>query len=133
MAMRHVLNVVDVRDVAKALVGAVENGSTGDPILVSGHNVTMTMLYRWIFDIAGVRRPFLELPDEAVLTASYLWESWSTATNLPVVVHHLSPLIVSLYSALEVSPRQRALGASPRDLSGTLTAAVDWYRRIGYC
>ena len=71
-AMRHVLNVVDVRDVARALVGAVENGVTGEPILVSGHNITMTMLYRWLFDTSGVYHQTFEVPAEVAVTMGFL-------------------------------------------------------------
>jgi nucleoside-diphosphate-sugar epimerase len=132
-AMRHIVNVVDVRDVARALVGAVENRIYGEPILVSGHNLTMAMLYRWLFDLAGVHHDTIELPDRVAMSGAYFWETLATALNLPIVVIYLSPLIVSHYSAVAVSPTQRALGASPRDLSDTLARSVAWYRRIGYC
>ena len=62
-----------------------------------------------------------------------MWETLAAATDLPIPIIYLSPLIVSHYPAVEVSPLQRALGASPRDLSGTLADTVEWYRRIGYC
>jgi nucleoside-diphosphate-sugar epimerase len=39
-AVNHLINVIDVRDVARGLVAALQTERYGDPIMLSGHNIS---------------------------------------------------------------------------------------------
>ncbi len=54
-AVRQILNVLDVREVAQGLVGALEAELYGQPMLLSGHNISAQNLFSWICDLAGRR------------------------------------------------------------------------------
>jgi len=139
----HLVNVVDVREVATALVAALEAERWGEPIRVVGHNVTLAYLYRWICDLEGVEPPRWRAPADLLAAPAYLAEAllsllerigpqappdfsrgpWPALVLMLLAQHHwLSP-----------STAQHELGAAPRALSATLVDTIEWYRGLGYC
>jgi dihydroflavonol-4-reductase len=60
------LNLVDVRDVARGHVLALERGRAGERYLLGGIDVTLTEAFALIARAAGRRPPRLELPYSAV-------------------------------------------------------------------
>jgi dihydroflavonol-4-reductase len=129
----HQLNVVDVRDVAVALVSAVERGEPGQRIIVSGRNISMDQLYRFIMELGGVCRRMVGIPlGDCVLGAFNLGAALGSG-DTPQKQVLLSALLTGQYRPMFPGADQIALGAAPRPLSRTLTDAIDWYRRIGYC
>jgi dihydroflavonol-4-reductase len=56
------LNLVDVRDVARGHVLALERGRTGERYLLGGVNLTLAEVFAKIAEAAGRRPPRLELP-----------------------------------------------------------------------
>jgi dihydroflavonol-4-reductase len=66
------LNLVDVRDVARGHVLALERGRTGERYLLGGRDVTLTEAFGLIAAAAGRRAPRLELPYGVVALAARL-------------------------------------------------------------
>lgn len=134
----YVLNVVDVRDVAIALVSAVEEERFGEPILLCGHSVMLDELGARICALDG-RRPTPTRTPGNVVGLGVAVSRWADA--LFALAGRTSPWpsltlsIALLYETFPMAPGpvQRALGATPRPLNGTLRDTVAWYRRIGYC
>ena len=62
IAMRHVINVIDVRDVASLIVAAVETRRYGIRIPLAGHNVAVDELARRVASMAGVGAPAIDPP-----------------------------------------------------------------------
>ncbi len=60
------LNLVDVRDVARGHVLALEHGRAGERYLLGGYDVTLTEAFALIARAAGRKPPRLELPYAAV-------------------------------------------------------------------
>ena len=64
---------VHVKDVAKAIVGALEKeNNIGEKYIVSAENHTWAEINQMIGDIAGTKHPFLKLPTWMVTMNSYL-------------------------------------------------------------
>lgn len=126
--VQHVVNVVDVRDVAWALAEAVEEGLERRPILVSGHDVAVDALVRAAARIAGVRAPGWS----ASLRASTLMSLWAEAAfamaGRPAPLPAIGMFLLAESRAVAPSAEQRALGLVPRPLEVTLTDAIAWYR-----
>jgi dihydroflavonol-4-reductase len=59
------VNVVDVRDVARGHLLALERGRTGERYLLGGVDLTLRELFGAIADLAGKPRPRLRLPYRA--------------------------------------------------------------------
>jgi dihydroflavonol-4-reductase len=56
------LNLVDVRDVARAHVLALERGEPGERYILGGVNLSLEEIFAAIADLAGRRRPRLRVP-----------------------------------------------------------------------
>jgi dihydroflavonol-4-reductase len=64
------LNLVDVRDVARGHVLALERGEPGERYLLGGANLSLEELFGAIADLAGRPRPRLRVPYAVALAAS---------------------------------------------------------------
>jgi dihydroflavonol-4-reductase len=139
----HLINVVDVRDVARGVVAAAD-AAAGEPVVLSGHDVGIPELCALIGDLAGVRVVTRAIPAAAALAAAWSLELGSLGSlgsleslgspgspgsrgaAMPPVL--LPTLLALRQTALPVGAVQRALGAAPRPLSATLRDAIAWYR-----
>jgi nucleoside-diphosphate-sugar epimerase len=128
-APSHMINVVDVRDVARAVVAAGAGDHRGEPLRVTGHNVGIPELCALIGELAGIRVTTRAFPAAAVRAAAWA-AAWATDLAAPALA--APPLLVTLLAlrqtSLAVGAAQRALGAAPRPLSATLRDAIAWHR-----
>jgi dihydroflavonol-4-reductase len=124
----HLVNVVDVRDVARCAIEAAERGVTGEPLLVAGHNIGLPALCAMICELAGVASTPWSVPLAAGTAAAWAAELARVVTRAPVTPPLLPVLLVGRHVPLQVPPAQRALGAAPRPLSTTLRDAIAWHR-----
>jgi nucleoside-diphosphate-sugar epimerase len=124
----HVINVIDVRDVARGVVAAA--GSSGaEPVCLAGHNVAIPELCALIGELAGVRVTVRAVPAAVARAAAWTVELATLATPGPAVPPVLLLTLLALRQApLPVGAAQRALGAAPRPLSVTLRDAIAWVR-----
>lgn len=130
---RHTLNVIDVREVAKGIVKALEADRYGTPTLLSGHNISLQALFSWIAQIGGVRPPSLTVPSGLGTFATYFAELGLSFTGLKTSMASLALMLIYEHDWMPPCEALRELGVTVRPLSETLIDSVRWYRRIGYC
>ncbi len=121
------LNVVDVRDVAQAVVRAAEAGRPGERYLLGGHNLSLHRLLSIACRMAGVPPPRFGLPlwcVDAVVLLSDLVPPLRFAAN------HLRA--IRLWQPYNCEKARRVLGLSPRPLEATLRDSFDWLAAQGY-
>jgi dihydroflavonol-4-reductase len=133
VCISHVLNVVDVRDVAAGIVTALQAERYGESILLSGHNIPSDVLFSWICQIGGARPPRFSVPASLGLLASYGIESFLALFGQRSPMPSLAAMLTCEMEWMAPSAAQRALGITARPLSATLQDAVAWYRTLGYC
>ncbi len=129
----QILNLIDVRDVADAVVSALEAEKFGQPIPLSGHNISVGMLFSWICEICNVPPPRTNVPASLAIAGSY-WTELALAllgqkTPLPSVF----PMLANTLDCPEPDRLQVELGLRLRPLYETILDAIEWYRQIGYC
>ncbi len=128
--MRQMINVIDVRDVARALLDAVDAERYGVPIALSGHDIALDELARRLSELAGVRAP---VPADSRLAALFaFWTESALALagrDAPDVLRAV-PLIAEC-RAMGPGSEQLALGVAVRPLEDTLRDAVQWHRSLG--
>lgn len=129
----HMLNVIDVRDVASGLVVALHHERYGAPIVLSGHNITTDELFSWICRMGDMRPPRFSAPASLSALASYGMELGFSLLGQPSPFPSLAAALLCEHQWLTPSVAQRELGLTLRPLSGTLRDAIAWYRQIGYC
>ncbi len=131
----RVVNFIDVRDVAAALLEAFQARRFGEKIPLSGHDVKISDLVRQACEIHEIRPP--RLHGSSWLGAGLAY--WAEAalgvlgerSPMPAL-----PLLLVRYSypmeAARSHAAQRELCPATRPLSSTLRDAIDWYGSIGY-
>jgi dihydroflavonol-4-reductase len=122
----HIINIVDVRDVARGVVAAAANGPRDEPLRLAGHNIGIPELCALIGELAGVPVTTRVIPAAAAYAAAWTVELATLGTAMPPLL--LPTLLALRQTSLPVGPAQRALGAAPRPLSTTLRDAIAWHR-----
>lgn len=128
----RVVNLVDVRDVATALVCAVWTERFGRRIPLSGHDVSMARLVTAACDMHGVPAPRLRGSTRLGAALTYLTEAAYGAVGRAPPVPALPLLLFRYGYPMDPGPEQRALGVTARPLGATLRDAIDWYASLGY-
>ncbi|MFZ0678992.1 NAD-dependent epimerase/dehydratase family protein [Candidatus Binatus sp.] len=132
VSMQQMLNVIDVRDVAKGLVRMLESGKYGRPTLLSGHNISAPTLYSWICEIGGVEPPSLSLPPLPGALSAYLGELLLGVGGFEMPIA-LAAMLVNSHEWQPPCEALMELRIVPRPLYETLLDSIEWYRSIGYC
>jgi dihydroflavonol-4-reductase len=128
----RVVNVIDVRDVARGAVAALEARVFGKPLLFGGHDIRADELAARTCALVGRRPPRLRASIRAAATAAY-WTEWLlAATGRRAPIPSLPWLLSCEVWGTGIGEAQRALGAWPRPLEDTLRDSLEWYRRLGY-
>jgi len=106
---------VHVRDVAEAIVKALEKGKNeGEKYLVAAENLTFGEINLMISQIAGIRLPLLTLPTPLVLAGSYGATFLANLTGKPPMLDMSVEQIRMMRQGMEVdgSKAMRELGIS---------------------
>jgi dihydroflavonol-4-reductase len=132
-SITQTLNVIDVRDVAGAICAALDTESYGEPIQMSGHDISTEKLYTLICELGGVPHPRISTAATLALAGSYAMElmlgTMGEKTPLPAG----GMMMASLFDYMVSGSGLQKLGITPRHLTETLADAIKWYRQIGYC
>ena len=116
------MNFADVRDAALGHLLAAEKGTPGERYILGALNMSWPKLIDRIAVLSGVHYPVLVLPKEIARVARI-----RDALGLP------GPMSVEGYELMAKDWRfssakaRRELGHSPRPMSETLRATIDWY------
>lgn len=132
-SITQLVNVVDVRDVAAGIVAALDAELYGEPIQVSGHNISTKELYSLICEIAGVPPPRFTIAGSFAIAGAYVSELMLTAIGEKTTLPAGGMMMATLFDYMHASQQLQELGVTPRPLSESVTDAIKWYRRIGYC
>jgi len=107
------LNVVDVRDVARGHLLALEHGRSGERYILGGANLTLVELFAAVADLAGRPRPRLRVPYAAVQAAA--------AVGL---VNRNEARLARLPAYFSSAKAERELGYRPGPVEPALARAV---------
>jgi len=132
-AVRQILNVLDVREVAQGLIGGLEAELYGQPMLLSAHNISAQNLFSWICELAGVELPPLTAPTSVTAFGSLALEAVMGVANSNSPIKSLAPILMYQHEWMPPCAAFRELGISPRPLLETLQDSMKWYRVLGFC
>ena len=109
------VNVIDVRDVAVALIKAAERGRVGERYIIGNWNTTQQDLNKLIAKVAGVRAPVIPIPFLVAQQGAKVGE-WVTKTILrksPFVPAFFVE-IAQAHAAVRLLERPARVGLSPK-------------------
>ncbi len=127
------VNVIDVRDVAVAMIRAAERGRVGERYLVGNWNTTQKDLNELIAQVVGVSPPFFPVPLALARWGSKVgeWVSRSLLRRPPFLPAFVVEVMAHMQH-YDCSKAQRELDYPRSAPQGAIEDAVTWFRKNGY-
>jgi dihydroflavonol-4-reductase len=126
------VNVIDVRDVAVAMMRAAERGTVGERYVVGHWNTTQKELNQLIADIVGVPPPRLPVPFAVARWGSKVGEFAARLAGKPPMVPAFFVEVIAHMQQYDCSKAIRVLGDPQRAVPKAIEDAVQWFRNHGY-
>jgi dihydroflavonol-4-reductase len=127
------VNVIDVRDVAVAMIRAAERGRVGERYLVGNWNTTQKELNELISEVAGVRPPLFPIPFPLARGGAKVGEwLFSSILRRPPLLPGFFVEVISHMQHYDCSKAQRELDYPRHSIEGAIQNAVAWFRANGY-
>ena len=127
------LNLVDVGDVVKGHILALERGRVGERYILGNRNITFREILGLLGQITGRRAPSLRVPLWMALLAAYVDEMIvSRAMGKPPRVPLAGVRAARKYRYFNCSKSIRELGLPQTPIENALERAVRWFRQNGY-
>ncbi len=123
------LNVVDVEDVARGHLFALDGGQVGRRYLLSGTNLDYDEFFAAVKRIAGVERGHMRLPAALLHGMARMGDVVGLFTEPLIDSSTVGYTILRLH--FDCSRAQRELGYTVTPLDETLTKAVGWFSDHG--
>jgi dihydroflavonol-4-reductase len=127
------LNLVDVNEVARTHVDALEAGRSGERYILGGENLTLKQILDKMSAITGLPSPTMRVPHSVAMTFA-LWDQTITGklrgreprATVEAVRMGKKKMFVSSAKA------ERELGFRVVPVYAALRAAIEWFRAHGY-
>src|SRR5271167_4783254 len=127
------LNLVDVRECARAHVTALEKGRSGERYILGGENLTLKQILDKLAAITGLPSPKVRVPYVMALATGVVDEvvtgrilGREPRATIDAVRMGLKKMFVSSSKA------ERELGWKANGVDDALCRAVEWFRQHGY-
>lgn len=127
------MTIVDVDDVAKGHLLAVERGKIGERYILGGENLSLKQVLDLLAEVSGRPPVRTRLPWQVALAWAYV--DTTLARMNPRHIPAATPDAVQVSRKREYFSSAKAireLGFSPAPAREALRKAVEWYRRNGY-
>lgn len=122
------MGFVDVRDVALAMVVALEKGEIGQRYFLGGHNLTFRQFYEVLAKVSGMPVPKTVLSRWLLRTLCLMAEPLTDGAIFSRSFYGL----MSLYWWYDNDRAKRDLGWTFRPLEDTLGDSISWLKEKGY-
>ena len=127
------VNVIDVRDVAVAMIRAAERGRVGERYLVGNLNTTQKDLNERIAHVVGVAPPLVPVPFAIARWGSKIGEwAFRSVLRRPPFVPAFFVEIMAHMQHYDCSKARRELDYPRSNLDRAIEDAVIWFRNNGY-
>lgn len=123
---------IDVRDIARAAIAAMDKGKSGDRYVISGMWKTVKELALLVQEITGKTAPKFTSPHWLARMGIPFVKAYSFITHTPMLyTNETLEVLVRCNRNISSLKARRELGFYPRPLAETLKDTFDWYKRVG--
>jgi dihydroflavonol-4-reductase len=127
------LNLVDVGEVARAHVAALEKGRPGERYILGGENLTLKQILDKMSAITGLPSPRHRVPNAVAMVFAF-FDEWITGRirgrEPRATVEAVRMGQKKMYASS--AKAERELGFRIVPVYQALRAAIDWFRKNGY-
>ena len=120
--------VVDARDVAQAMIAAVECGKSGERYLIGGRATPLDTILQTLEAVSGIAAPTMRIPYRAAVAFAWVSERRARMTNTETLVSLEGIRTLHRLTEISSAKAQRELNITFRPLTETLRDEVNWYR-----
>jgi dihydroflavonol-4-reductase len=125
--------IVDVDDVVKGHLAAMDKGRIGERYILGGDNVTFEQLFATLSEVTGLRGPGFRSSRAMAMLAGALGEAWARLTGKePQLTYKLARDYVGYFVWVSSKKAESELGYTHRPLRTTLARSVLFYLEKGY-
>ncbi len=124
--------LVDARDVAQAMIEAVEHGKSGERYIVGGNFTDFEKIALTIEKTTGVKAPRFHIPYRLGLLIAFLSETSARLRKKPTLITVGGLRTLHDGTPISSEKAQRELGVKFRSLEETLGDTANWYRQHDY-
>jgi dihydroflavonol-4-reductase len=127
------LNLVDVREVARGHIAALEKAKPGERYILGGENLTLKQVFDKLQTITGLPSPRIRIP-HAVAMLYATWDQTFTGLLLGREPRATVEAVKMGKKKMWASSAkaERDLGWQVRPVDEALGRAVEWFRKHGY-
>jgi len=126
------LNLVDVRDVAKAHVAALDRGKNQKRYVVGGDNRQVKEIGALLKRMTGVKPMHLPMPRGITLIFASLVEAVSKLFGIrPLFTRDLVYEVIDRYGFYDCTETNTTFGLSPRNTEECLKSSIQWLLETG--
>jgi dihydroflavonol-4-reductase len=125
-------STVDAKDVAEAMISAVEKGKNGEKYIVGGEFYTIREIADTLCEVAKIPKVKLSIPNFVILTLATFSDLFSKITGGKSSIPKNGIQTLQAKFQVDSSKAKRELGVTFRPISETLANEVKWYRENGF-
>jgi dihydroflavonol-4-reductase len=125
-------DIVDARDVAQAMIDAVESGKSGERYIVAGRYADVEDILKGLETVTGVPSPKMHIPHGVIMAYAWAMEMYGRLTGKPILVSRQGVQTLLAKTDVDSAKAERELGATFRPLEETLRDEVEWYKQHSY-
>ena len=122
---------VDVRDVAEGLILACEKGKKGECYILSGQQISVQQLLKFLEEISGVKAPSFKIPHQAARAVGFFNVLYCNLVKIKPLFTPFSIDVLASNSLVSCQKAQDELGYSPRSIYESIKDTVRWFRQKG--
>ena len=125
-------SIADPRDVAQAMIHAIERGRHNERYIVGGRYASLGEVFDLLERVSGVPSPKNTIPQWLLENLARLDELRARLTRTPVQLPLIGIQTLHLKRSVDSGKAERELGARFRPLEESLRDTVRWYAEHGY-
>ncbi|GBF82831.1 hopanoid-associated sugar epimerase [Aphanothece sacrum] len=126
------LNLIDVRDVARGHLLALEKGKTGERYILGNHNLTFKALLDELSNLTGLNSPQQTLPLWLPLSIAWMEEYLLAPLGKKPLIPIDGVRMSKQPMYYDASKAINELGLSPSPIKKALQDAINWFIDYGY-
>jgi dihydroflavonol-4-reductase len=126
-------SVVDVEDVTRGAILAMEKGRNGERYILAGDNITVKQLFDLMAELTGVKAPSLKLPVPVIRALAAILELASKLTGTrPMLDRSQVDEFGGKYAYFDNSRAERELGYTHLSARETVRRTIAWIVDRGF-
>jgi nucleoside-diphosphate-sugar epimerase len=122
---------VDVRDVAEGLILACEKGKKGECYILSGQQISVRQLLKFLEEISGVKVPSFKILHQVARAAGFFNVLYCNLMKIKPLFTPFSIDVLASNSLVSCQKAQDELGYSPRSIYESIKETVQWFKQKG--